>query len=88
MTSHNINSANYFLKMLVKHPVLTARLFLKSLVSALLVSFVFMVFVFILSIVFDMDLTFNLSYFAMYEGLVFVLLIAYTLVNIRSWYPS
>jgi hypothetical protein len=87
-TSHNITRTNYFLRMLIKHPILTARLFLKSLVSALVVSFAFMVLIFILSIIFDMDFTFNLSYFAMYEGLVFVLLIAYTLVNIRGWYPS
>ena len=87
-TSHNLNIANYFLRMLVKHPVLTLRLFVRSLFQALIISFFIMLFVMLFSVFFSMDLTFNLSYLAMYEGLVFILLIAYTLVNIRGWYPS
>ncbi|HHH14306.1 MAG TPA: hypothetical protein ENJ78_01200 [candidate division WWE3 bacterium] len=87
-TSHNIRIGNYFLRMLILHPFLTFRLFIRSFFQALIVSLLIMVFVMIFSVLFDMDLTFSLSYLAMYEGLVFVLLIAYTLVNIRGWYPS
>ena len=83
-----VNIANYFLKMIFLHPVLTLRLFVRSLVQALITSFVFMIFIFIVNMIFSLDLTFNLSYLAMYEGLVFVLLISYTLVNINGWYPT
>jgi len=86
--SHNINIANHFLKMLVLHPILTLRLFVRSLIQALIVSAFIMLLVVLLRIFFGMDLTFNLTFLAMYEGLVFILLIAYTLVNIRGWYPS
>jgi len=86
-TSHNINIGNYFLRMLVLHPILTFRLFVRSFIQAFLVSFLIMIVILLGSIVLDMDLTFSLSYLAMYEGLFFILLIVYTRVNIRGWYP-
>lgn len=96
-TSHNkfftslnfLTKGNYFLTRLLLHPFLTVRLFIYSLFQAVISSSFILIIVLILNVFFDTDLTGSLSFWFVYEILVFILLIMYTTKNIKNgWYPN